>query len=93
MSRDKQMEIVEMSKVVDEALTHNVSWNSKNGVIGFSAEGIARELIDEGYCKHSEVVREVFEDIERAITTNRFRGTSCFLHDIAELRKKYESEG
>lgn len=60
---EKQIE--EMAKSVDEALTHNVSWNSNNGVIAYSAEGIARELFDDDYRKISDVAREIFEEIER----------------------------
>ena len=44
----------EMTKSVDEALIHNVSWNSNNGVIAYSAEGIARKLFDDGYRKQKE---------------------------------------
>lgn len=47
-------QIEEMAKSVDEALIHNVSWNSNNGVIAYSAEGIARELFDDGYRKQKE---------------------------------------
>ena len=44
-------QIEELSKSIDEALVHNVSWNSQNGVIAYSADGIARELFDDGYRK------------------------------------------
>lgn len=47
-------QIGEMAKSLDEALAHNVSWNSQNGVIAYSAEGIARELFDDGYRKQKE---------------------------------------
>ncbi len=98
MSRDKQTEIVEMSKVVDEALTHNVSWNSKNGIIGFSAEGIARELIDEDYRKQSDVAREIFEEIESNISPmlgleDEKEYVAVLNTTFAELRKKYEKRG
>lgn len=46
-----QEKINEMAKSIDEALIHNVSWSSDNGVIFYSADGIARELFDDGYRK------------------------------------------
>lgn len=58
-------------------------------------------LIANGWRKASEVAREIFEEIEKAldnsVETEHFKGTwfnfSKFKQRLAELKKKYESEG
>ena len=61
---------------------------------------IAEFLYNAGYRKASDVVREIFEEIEKAldnsVETEYFKGTwfnfSKFKQRLAELKKKYESE-
>ena len=97
MSRDKQMEIEEMAKAVchldrtcDECMT---SFECK-------AMTYAKRFYEAGYRKSTKLAEEIFEEIEKLIALNSYQGdvfTGRFLSieledDIAELKKKYESE-
>jgi hypothetical protein len=61
---------------------------------------IFKDTADAGYRKASDVAREIFEEIEKAldnsVETEHFKGTwfnfSKFKQRLAELKKKYESE-
>ena len=57
---------------------------------------MAKHLTDKGYRKSSDVVREMFAEIEDIAILNGYISVSDFYTDhplIAELKKKYESEG
>lgn len=40
----------------------------------------------------AEIAREIFAEIEKALDKNKFKGVSCFLNAIAELKKKYTED-
>lgn len=65
---------------------------------------VARDMYDnKGYRKTSEVAREIFEEIEKLVSTNE-KTVGCatyeetifyiedFIEDLAELKKKYTGE-
>ena len=86
--RDKQIE--EMTKLLFSAYPINKLYT----------EDVAEHLYNAGYRKASDVAREIFEEIEKAldnsVETEHFKGTwfnfSKFKQRLAELKKKYESE-
>ena len=78
--------------------------NCNCGLFFSEAEKIARFVIEEqGYRKQSEVVMEIFDDIEKLVSTNK-KTVGCatyeetifyiedFIEDLAELKKKYTGE-
>ena len=94
MSREKQIE--EMAEAIFQ--------NCNCGLFFSEAEEIARFVIEEqGYRKQSEVVMEIFDDIEKLVSTNK-KTVGCatyeetifyiedFIEDLAELKKKYTGE-
>ena len=75
--------------------------NCNCGLFFSEAEKIARFVIEaQGYRKQSEVVMEIFDDIEKLVSTNK-KTVGCatyeetifyiedFIEDLAELKKKY----
>lgn len=95
MDREKQI------KEMTEAIFHNCNC----GLFFSEAEKIARFVIEEqGYRKQSEVVKEIFEEIER--TLDNYHSACCPIGEIetysyyegdlgeaiAELKKKYTGE-
>ena len=94
MDREKQIE--EMAEAIFQ--------NCNCGLFFSEAEKIARFVIEEqGYRKQSEVVMEIFDDIEKLVSTNK-KTVGCatyeetifyiedFIEDLAELKKKYTGE-
>lgn len=94
MGREKQIE--EMAEAIFQ--------NCNCGLFFSEAEKIARFVIEEqGYRKQSEVVMEIFDDIEKLVSTNK-KTVGCatyeetifyiedFIEDLAELKKKYTGE-
>ena len=94
MVREKQIE--EMAEAIFQ--------NCNCGLFFSEAEKIARFVIEEqGYRKQSEVVMEIFDDIEKLVSTNK-KTVGCatyeetifyiedFIEDFAELKKKYIGE-
>ena len=94
MLREKQIE--EMAEAIFQ--------NCNCGLFFSEAEKIARFVIEEqGYRKQSEVVMEIFDDIEKLVSTNK-KTVGCatyeetifyiedFIEDLAELKKKYTGE-
>ena len=94
MLREKQIE--EMAEAIFQ--------NCNCGLFFSEAEKIARFVIEEqGYRKQSEVVMEIFDDIEKLVSTNK-KTVGCatyeetifyiedFIEDLAELKKKYIGE-
>ena len=94
MLREKQIE--EMAEAIFQ--------NCNCGLFFSEAEKIARFVIEEqGYRKQSEVVIEIFDDIEKLVSTNK-KTVGCatyeetifyiedFIEDLAELKKKYTGE-
>jgi ribosomal protein L37E len=86
---NKQIE--EMAKIINES--EILCRTCGESTYTYCSDAIAEYLYNADYRKSTDVAREIFEEIEKTLTKNRFRGTSCLLHDIAELKKKYESEG
>ena len=94
MGREKEIE--EMAEAIFQ--------NCNCGLFFSEAEKIARFVIEEqGYRKQSEVVMEIFDDIEKLVSTNK-KTVGCatyeetifyiedFIEDLAELKKKYTGE-
>ena len=94
MVREKQIE--EMAEAIFQ--------NCNCGLFFSEAEKIARFVIEEqGYRKQSEVVMEIFDEIEKLVSTNK-KTVACatyeetifyiedFIEDLAELKKKYTGE-
>lgn len=75
----------------------------------YNTEALAKRLVDANYRKSTDVAREIFEEIEKTakdairfcerysvVPMLREAKVSCYkdlLGYIAELKKKYESEG
>ena len=94
MGREKQIE--EMAEAIFQ--------NCNCGLFFDEAEKIARFVIEEQvYRKQSEVAREIFDEIEKLVSTNK-KTVACatyeetifyiedFIEDLAELKKKYTGE-
>ena len=94
MGREKQI----------EKMAEAIFQNCNCGLFFSEAEKIARFVIEEqGYRKQSEVVMEIFDDIEKLVSTNK-KTVGCatyeetifyiedFIEDLAELKKKYTGE-
>lgn len=86
MGREKEIE--EMA----EAIFHNCNC----GLFFSEAEKIARFVIEEqDYVKQSEVVKEIFEEINNIIYNLRdspFYSSSDAVYELTELKKKYIGE-
>ena len=94
--KNKEKQIEEMAEAIFQ--------NCNCGLFFSEAEKIARFVIEEqGYRKQSEVVMEIFDDIEKLVSTNK-KTVGCatyeetifyiedFIEDLAELKKKYTGE-
>ena len=84
MSRDKQIE--EMAK---DLKNHTC-------MSQFQAEIASRMLYIKGYRKASDMVRDIFEEVEKLIyrlLNDIHYIAGDLVWDINELKKKYESEG
>ena len=70
--------------------------NCNCGLFFSEAEKIARFVIEEqGYRKQSEVVKEIFEEINNIIYNLRdspFYSSSDAVYELTELKKKYIGE-
>ena len=70
--------------------------NCNCGLFFSEAEKIARFVIEEqGYRKQSEVVKEIFEEINNIIYNLRdspFYSSSDAVYKLTELKKKYTGE-
>ena len=86
MCREKEIE--EMAEAIFQ--------NCNCGLFFSEAEKIARFVIEEqGYCKQSEVVKEIFEEINNIIYNLRdspFYSSSDAVYELTELKKKYIGE-
>lgn len=86
MGREKEIE--EMAEAIFQ--------NCNCGLFFSEAEKIARFVIEEqGYHKQSEVVKEVFEEINNIIYNLRdspFYSSSDAVYELTELKKKYIGE-
>ena len=96
MTREKQIE--EMANILWH-IPNNYFLNSYN-----DCERIAECIYDDGgYRKQSEVAKEIFDEIEKLVSTNK-KTVACatyeetifyiedFIEDLAELKKKYAGE-
>ena len=94
MTREKQIE--EMAEAIFQ--------NCNCGLFFSESEKIARFVIEEqGYRKQWEVTMEIFDEIEKLVSTNK-KTVACatyeetifyiedFIEDLAELKKKYTGE-
>ena len=106
MSRDKQIEEMACEKCLHyEGCLKRFRKAKSDGFYEFidETEYFAHaddcDMFIAGYRKASEVAREIFEEIERILSLNKCYGDSGIYFerdietDIAELKKKYESEG
>ena len=86
MCREKEIE--EMAEAIFQ--------NCNCGLFFSEAEKIARFVIEEqGYRKQSEVVKEIFEEINNIIYILRdspFYSSSDAVYELTELKKKYIGE-
>ena len=86
MGREKEIE--EMAEAIFQ--------NCNCGLFFSEAEKIARFVIEEqGYRKQSEVVKEIFEEINNIIYNLRdspFYSSSDAVYELTELKKKYTGE-
>ena len=99
MLREKQIE--ELGKILcgmkngcDGCMWDKVHCNERN---------YAEEIYNAGYRKQSEVAKEIFDEIEKLVSTNK-KTVACatyeetifyiedFIEDLAELKKKYTGE-
>ena len=82
-----------MNKQIEEMT--KIIWDNPNMYDLPSAEDVAFELYNADYRKASEVAREIFSEIEKYLIPHRLGAFNCiYLNDVlAELKKKYESEG
>ena len=96
MSREKQIE--EIANILWH-IPNNYFLNSYN-----DCKRIAECIYDDGeYRKQSEVAKEIFDEIEKLVSTNK-KTVACatyeetifyiedFIEDLAELKKKYTGE-
>ena len=87
-----------------EEIAEAIFQNCNCGLFFSEAEEIARFVIEEqGYRKQGEVVMEIFDEIEKLVSTNK-KTVGCatyketifyiedFIEDLAELKKKYTGE-
>ena len=83
LNRDKQIE--EMRKFVSKIPYLTLNQDQENL--------LSQYFVNEGFCKASEVAREIFEEIKK-LTHTKWDWTDCVEWDaIAELEKKYTEEG
>ena len=93
---DREKEIEEMAEAIFQ--------NCNCGLFFSEAEKIARFVIEEqGYRKQGKVTREIFDEIEKLVSTNK-KTVGCatyeetifyiedFIEDLAKLKKKYTGE-
>lgn len=83
-----------MNKQIEEMT--KIIWDNPNVYDLPSAEDIAFELYNADYRKASDVVRNIFDEIEACFARSGALPETVGLVDFikfAELKKKYESEG
>lgn len=90
MSKEKQIE--EISKVIDKS-----PWKLYQDFTGchINSSEIAEYLYNADYRKQSEVVKEIFREIENYMIDSTFCGMpvkSMLSSKFAELKKKYSEE-
>ena len=95
---DREKQIGEIGKIIcgmengcDGCMWNKTRCNERN---------YAEEIYKAGYRKQSEVVKEIFDEIEKLVLTNK-KTVGCatyeetifyiedFIEDLAELKKKY----
>ena len=98
MSRDKQIE--EMAHDMCEYYYEGTCYQDKKPCdCKCDIFTDAEYLYGKGYRKASDLAEEIFAEIERALNLSKCYGNSGIYFekdietDIAELKKKYESEG
>lgn len=90
MDREKQIE--EMAKIIAR---RRVVFRNSNIAIMTTARKTADSLYNAGYRKQSEVVKEIFEEIDNIISNLRdspFYSSSDAVYELTELKKKYTEE-
>jgi hypothetical protein len=101
MNRDKQ--IKEMAKdligeIKYDTVEHYYSEDSRWTDVEFDYTKIAENLIDKGYRKASDVVREIFNDIENAIFSSYYSDEiedsmlTFTLKELDEVKHKHLNE-
>lgn len=98
MGREKEIE--EMAKIIAR---RSAAFRNPNVAFMTTARRTADSIYSAGYRKQSEVVMEIFEEIEKLVSTNK-KTVGCatyeetifyiedFIEDFAELKKKYTGE-
>ena len=93
MNKDKQIEFErnEMSEIIaKQSHYHDELWRASD------FEWAAHCLQEAGYCKASDVAREIFEEIENIAILNGYISVKDFYTEhplIAEIKKKYTEDG
>ena len=98
MGREKEIE--EMAKIIAR---RSADFRNPNVAFMTTSRKTADSIYSAGYRKQSEVVMEIFEEIEKLVSTNK-KTVGCatyeetifyiedFIEDLAELKKKYTGE-
>lgn len=90
MDREKQTH--EMTKIIARRST---SFRDPNVAFMTTAHRTADSLYKSGYCKKSEVAREIFEEIDQFFKQYDVDENYSFgnlIDDVSELKKKYTEE-
>ena len=91
---EKQIE--EMAKVLDEIQEFGINRprdEQRYPVLYPSNKEIADHLISKGWCKASDVAREIFAEIEKIIEVDKFGEAKFDIRELYKIEQKYESEG
>lgn len=98
MGREKEIE--EIAKIIAR---RSAAFRNPNVAFMTTARKTADSIYNAGYRKQNEVVMEIFDDIEKLVSTNK-KTVGCatyeetifyiedFIEDLAELKKKYTGE-
>lgn len=84
MSKEKQIEEI-ANMIYDGPNTHDICWRSYY-------ERLAETIYNAGYRKQSEVVEEIFEEIDNIVSNLRdspFYSSSDAVYELIELKKEY----
>lgn len=98
MGREKEIE--EIAKIIAR---RSAAFRNPNVAFMTTARKTADSIYSAGYRKQSEIAKEIFEEIEKLVSTNK-KTVGCatyeetifyiedFIEDLAELKKKYAGE-
>ena len=97
---DREKQINEIAKIIAR---RSMAFRNPNVAFMTTARKTANSIYNAGYRKQSEVVKEIFDEIGKLVSTNK-KTVGCatyeetifyiedFIEDLAELKKKYAGE-